>query len=58
LKDIFDRENEIELLKNSLDSPLIVIMGLRRTGKNFSRKVDFKPRRLNLRFSRHEEVRE
>jgi len=57
LKYIFDRENEIELLKNSLDSPLIVIMGLRRT-ENFSRKVGFKPRRLNLRFSRHEEVRE
>ncbi|BAK54810.1 AAA family ATPase [Sulfurisphaera tokodaii] len=33
MKDIFDRENEISLLKNSLDSPLIVIMGLRRTGK-------------------------
>jgi hypothetical protein len=33
LKDIFDRENEIKLLKNSLDSPLIVIIGLRRTGK-------------------------
>lgn len=33
MKDIFDRENEIELLKNSLDSPLIVIMGLRGTGK-------------------------
>lgn len=33
MKDIFDRENEIKLLKNSLDSPLIVIIGLRRTGK-------------------------
>lgn len=33
LKDVFDREKEIELLKNSLDSPLIVVMGLRRTGK-------------------------
>ena len=33
LKDVFDREKEIELLKNSLDSPLIIILGLRRTGK-------------------------
>ena len=33
MKDIFDRESEIKLLKNSLDSPLIVIIGLRRTGK-------------------------
>ena len=33
LKDLFDRESEISLLKSSLDSPLIVIIGLRRTGK-------------------------
>ncbi|MCY0850772.1 AAA family ATPase [Sulfuracidifex metallicus] len=33
LKDIFDREKEIELLKRSLDSPLMIVSGLRRTGK-------------------------
>ncbi|MGC9106115.1 MAG: AAA family ATPase [Thermoprotei archaeon] len=33
MKDVFDREKEIKLLKDSLDSPLIVILGLRRTGK-------------------------
>ncbi|AWR95719.1 AAA family ATPase [Acidianus brierleyi] len=33
MKDIFDREKEINVLRNSLDSPLTVILGLRRTGK-------------------------
>ncbi|BBD73455.1 ATPase [Sulfodiicoccus acidiphilus] len=33
MKDVFDREKEVELLKGSLSSPLVVISGLRRTGK-------------------------
>jgi AAA+ ATPase superfamily predicted ATPase len=33
LKDVFDREKEVDLLRRSLDSPLVVVVGLRRTGK-------------------------
>lgn len=33
LKDIFDREKEVTELRNSLDSPLVTVYGLRRMGK-------------------------
>jgi AAA+ ATPase superfamily predicted ATPase len=34
IKDLFDRESEIERLKNSLNERMILILGLRRTGKS------------------------